>query len=103
MPNNLIPELLPAENSIHGGLQVMRSRRITMQIDAPGRFEYSAHLNQPNSHETQVRPHAVRAGIPSRFNSLNQLRIIIRQLVNSFLVYVFFPAPSILKLCTLSQ
>ena len=61
LPSNLSTELVRTEDSIQYHFEVMACRRVTVQVQAPGRLQHAVQLHQPGGHHHQVGHHLVGA------------------------------------------
>ena len=75
-PHNFTPKILPPEHRIQRQPQEMAGRRVAVQIQAAGRFQYPAQLHQARRHHHQVGHHIVAAYPPPqvRHHLLDQRR-----------------------------
>ena len=98
LPNNLTPEISPTKHSIHHQLQIMRHCRITMQVDASSVFKKPSHLQQADSHISQIR--LIRIS-HSRLHHTPQPRMPLLKQINPLNIHII-QSPRILKLRTSS-
>ena len=104
IPYYLIPEILFPKYTVQYNFQVMAGRRVTMQIQAAGIFQNTAHLDKTTSHHRQVGHHVVFAEerTESRHECCCQLAGIgILQQLMIFRFCLFTPMPCIFKSCYL--
>lgn len=66
LPRDLIQEALRPEDRVQHHLQVVRRRRIAVQVQASRRRQHPVQLHQPRRHHHQVRHHLVRADHPAQ-------------------------------------
>ena len=87
LPDDLVPEVLSSEQSVHHGPEVGRDFGIAVEIDAAGRFEYAPELYQSDGHVREVCQHRVVAGCGH--DRTEHVRVIRPNLLQPLPVYAF--------------
>lgn len=74
LPDDFIPEIGGAENSIHDYFEIVAGRGVAVKIKAAGRFQDTVQLDQPDGHHGEVSHHVVlfekRAYGPEHFGGV---------------------------------
>src|SRR5450755_1338005 len=59
LPNNLITKVLHSKNPIKNNLEIVTSRRITMEVEAPCRFQHAMQFYKTCGHHSKICHHLI--------------------------------------------
>ncbi len=96
-PDNFVPEVLPIENSVHDGFEIMRCGGVAMQVDAARRLQEPVHFQQAHGHKAHECAHAVGMGAAGALDGLHEPGIVVGDPVHPVRVHILLPRPPVLK------